>query len=108
LKTEFYLLFIIISGLGTFFVYFYLPETKNIPLEEMARLFGDNDDIAVYADEIHVDHNTHELVIDEHGRAHGIHRVATEARVPHQKAVLETHPLEKDVGQEIESAGSSV
>ena len=89
-------------------MYFYLPETKNIPLEEMARLFGDDDDIAVYADNIHVDHNTHELVIDEYGRAHGIHHVATEAGVPQGKAVLETYALEKDVGQEIESAGSSV
>lgn len=99
---KFYLLFIIISGLGTVLIYFFLPETKNIPLEEMARLFGDDDDIAVYADDIHVDHNTHELVIDEHGRTDGIHRVATEAGAPPKEI------REKQGGQEIESAGSSV
>ncbi|OAL40054.1 hypothetical protein AYO20_00472 [Fonsecaea nubica] len=76
---KFYLVFIIISGLGTFFAYFYLPETKNIPLEEMAKLFGD--EVAVYAEDLHVDHRTHELIVDEHGH-HDIHKVATEAGVP--------------------------
>lgn len=100
---KFYLLFIIISGLGTFFVYFFLPETKNIPLEEMAKLFGDSDDIAVYADDIHMDHNTHELVVDEHGRSDGMRRVATEAGVPEKHVAQDKHDA-----QEIESAGSSV
>jgi len=63
---KFYLIFIIISGLGTIFVYFVLPETKGIPLEEMAAVFGDTDDIAVYSADIHVDHTTHEVVVDEH------------------------------------------
>jgi len=64
---KFYLLFIIISGLGTVFVYFVIPETKGIPLEEMAAIFGDTEDIAVYSADIHVDHNTHDIVVDEHG-----------------------------------------
>lgn len=66
---KFYLIFIIISGLGTIFVYFVLPETKGIPLEEMAAVFGDTDDIAVYSADIHLDHTTHEVIVDEHGES---------------------------------------
>lgn len=99
---KFYLLFIIISGLGTIFVWWFLPETKNIPLEEMAKLFGD--EVAVYADDIHVDHNTHELVVEEHGADEGMHRVATEAGVPGENHVVS----EKGVPHQVESAGSSV
>jgi len=40
-----------------------LPETKSIPLEEMARIFGD--DVVVNLDDVHINHDTHELVIGE-------------------------------------------
>jgi hypothetical protein len=42
----------------------------------MAKLFGDDEHIAVYSTAIHVDHNTHELMIDE---KNGLHHIATEA-----------------------------
>jgi hypothetical protein len=71
-------IFIIISGIGAVVFYFVLPETKGIPLEEMAKLFGDTDDIMVYAEDIHIDHNTHELVVEEHGKENGLTHVATE------------------------------
>jgi hypothetical protein len=77
---KFYLVFIIISGLGFFVVWWWLPETKGIPLEEMAKLFGDTD-IAVYQEDIHVDHNTHELVVEAHDGSH-VQRVATEGALP--------------------------
>lgn len=54
---------------------FYVPETKNIPLEEMAKLFGD--EVAVYAADLSIDHNTHELVVSDHS-GEGVVRVATE------------------------------
>jgi hypothetical protein len=38
-----------------------LPETKGIPLEEMARIFGD--EVVVNLDDVHINHDTHELVI---------------------------------------------
>lgn len=62
---KFYLVFIIITFLGTIALLVFLPETKGIPLEEIAKIFGDDDEVAVYAEYIHVDHNTHELIIDE-------------------------------------------
>ncbi|KEF54374.1 uncharacterized protein A1O9_09540 [Exophiala aquamarina CBS 119918] len=76
---KFYLVFIIISGLGTIFAYIFLPETKNIPLEEMAKLFGD--EVVVYAEDLHIDRGTNELIVDTHGVANGgqVHPVATEA-----------------------------
>jgi hypothetical protein len=72
-------IFIIISGLGAAVFYFVLPETKGIPLEEMAKLFGDSEDIMVYAEDIHIDQNTHELVVETHGDKNGLTHVATEA-----------------------------
>jgi hypothetical protein len=74
--------FIIISGLGAIWAWFFLPETKGVPLEEIAALFGDRDEVMIFSEDIHVDHTTHELVVDTHGaRADGgiTHRVATEA-----------------------------
>ena len=41
-----------------------LPETRNIPLEEIAKIFGDEDQIAVYSESLYVDSNTHQLVLD--------------------------------------------
>ena len=65
--------------------FFVLPETKGIPLEEMAKLFGDDEHIAVYSSAIHLDHNTHELMVDE---KNGLHHIATEAD---RKAVAPVH-----------------
>lgn len=45
----------------------------------MAKIFGDTDDVIVYAEDIHIDRNTHELVVDKHGgRGTGLTHVATE------------------------------
>ena len=45
----------------------------------MAKIFGDTEDVIVYAEDILIDHNTHELVVKEHGgRDTGFTYVATE------------------------------
>ncbi|KAK5313084.1 hypothetical protein LTR93_011079 [Exophiala xenobiotica] len=82
---RFFLVFIILGSLGTIFMWFYLVETKNIPLEEMAKLFGD--EVAVYEADVHVDHNTHELVLEERNGNH-IARVATEVGIPRHATTL--------------------
>jgi hypothetical protein len=75
--------FIVLSGLGVVWMYFYIPETKGVPLEEIAALFGDEDEVVIFSENIHVDRKTHELVIDTHGgtAADGgvTHRIATGA-----------------------------
>ena len=47
----------------------YIPETKGVPLEEMAALFGDQDQVAIFSEDIHVDHTTHALVVNTHNGA---------------------------------------
>jgi hypothetical protein len=77
--------FIIICGLGAIWSWLFLPETKGVPLEEIAALFGDQDEVIIFSENIHVDHTTHDLVVHRHGgpRADGgvAHKVATEASV---------------------------
>lgn len=41
------------------------PETNGLPLEEIADIYGDKDDIVVYQREIRVDRNTHKLVVEK-------------------------------------------
>ncbi|KAL6252541.1 hypothetical protein RBB50_000260 [Rhinocladiella similis] len=65
---KYYLVFIILSAISVVWIYFVLPETKGIPLEEMARIFGD--EVAVYQADIHPVPNTDKLVVEHHD-AHG-------------------------------------
>lgn len=44
---KFWLVFIVISGLGAIVLFFVLPETKGMTLEQIGRLFGD-EDVVVY------------------------------------------------------------
>ena len=62
-------------------MFFVLPETKGIPLEEMARIFGDK--VAVYEADLHINPKANELIVKHHGVSDGEHvqRVATEALV---------------------------
>jgi len=42
---------------------------EGVPLEEIAAVFGDQDEVRMFGEDIHVDHTTHELVVDKHGGA---------------------------------------
>ena len=48
-------------ALGVVWCIFYLPETKGRTLEEMAVVFGDDEDVVVLLKDIHVDHRTHQV-----------------------------------------------
>lgn len=82
-------IFIIISGLGAITMFFLLPETKGIPLEEMAKIFGDTSDIMVYAEDIHVDKNTHELVVHTQQDNDGLTHIATEQGILQRHTAIE-------------------
>lgn len=58
---RFYLVFICISLASSITVFFFFPNTLGKPLEEVARLFGDEDLVAVYQADLTVDHERDSL-----------------------------------------------
>ena len=44
-------------------MWIFWPDTKGLPLEEIAAIFGDADEVAIYQAEIEIDRNTHQVVI---------------------------------------------
>jgi sugar porter (SP) family MFS transporter len=62
---RFYLALIIPGTIGTIIMWIYFPDTKGLPLEEVAAIFGDADEVAVYQREIEIDHTTH-AIVDHH------------------------------------------
>jgi len=59
---KFYLCFIIPGTIGGIIIWLFFPNTKGLPLEEIAAIFGDEDEIAVYQREIDV----HGGIIEDH------------------------------------------
>ena len=59
-----------------------------MPLEEMAALFGDLDEVKIFSENIRVDRTTHELVVDTHGG------IAADGGVA-QRSVTEAEESEK-------------
>ncbi|KAF2742385.1 MFS transporter [Sporormia fimetaria CBS 119925] len=62
---KFYLVFIIPGTIGGIIVWFFFPDTKGLPLEEVAAIFGDVDEVAVYQREIEIEGDD---VVDLHGK----------------------------------------
>lgn len=82
--------FIVVCAIGSVWAYFAIPETKGVPLEELAAIFGDDDEVVVYMKDIHVDMATHELIVDKSKGTAEFGRVATE---PQRKK--DTHHVEE-------------
>lgn len=59
-------------------MFFILPETKNIPLEELSAIFGDEDEVVLYSRDIMIDNNTHKLVLNTHTEGADLVREITE------------------------------
>ena len=92
--------FIIISGLGAFWAYFFLPETRGVPLEEIAAIFGDADEVMVFSEDIHIDRGTHELVVEQRGVGSdggAVARIATEAGVRPSSEQEKAHVAETEM-----------
>jgi hypothetical protein len=59
---KFYLCFIIPGTIGGFIMFFFFPDTKGLPLEEIAAIFGDADEVAIYQRDIEIDHKDHRII----------------------------------------------
>jgi len=62
---KFYLCFIIPGTIGAVVMWIWFPDTNGLPLEEVAALFGDSDEVAIYQRDIEVDFATH-AIVDHH------------------------------------------
>lgn len=67
---KFYLCFIIPGTLGGIAIWLWFPDTNGLPLEEVAAIFGDADEVAIYQRDIEVDFATHSIV--EHHDERGV------------------------------------
>jgi hypothetical protein len=70
-----------------------LPETKGIPLEEMAKIFGD--EVVVNLDDVHINQDTHELVVGGGALEH----VATHQGITPEAAKILGEHREKEEGR---------
>lgn len=59
---KFYLALIIPGTIGGFIVFFLFPDTHDRPLEEIAEIFGDRDEVAIYQRDVVFDPTTHAVV----------------------------------------------
>jgi hypothetical protein len=53
---------IIPGSIGGVVMFLFFPDTKGIPLEEVAAIFGDADEVAVYERELDFDATTHSVI----------------------------------------------
>ncbi|KAK0283044.1 hypothetical protein LTR91_010225 [Friedmanniomyces endolithicus] len=67
---KFYLALIIPGSIGGVLMFLYFPDTNGVPLEEVAAIFGDADEVAVYERDLDFDPTTH-AVIDAHSGEKG-------------------------------------
>ena len=68
----------------------FVPETKGVPLEEVAVIFGDRDEVVIFTEDIQVGAAENELVANEH---HG----AAEVENTKREVEISGHEDEKSV-----------
>lgn len=85
---KFYLVFICITAVAVVWAFFEVKETKGVPLEEIAALFGEREQVTVFAADVHVDHTKDEVVVDS--EVGGIqHREKSHAQNVEGRAITE-------------------
>jgi len=57
-------------------MFFVFPDTNGLPLEEIATIFGDADEVAIYQADIDIDHNTHAII--DHRQIQGSGKASVE------------------------------
>jgi hypothetical protein len=64
---KFYLAFIIPGSIGGVAMWIWWPDTNGVPLEEIAAIFGDGDEVAVYRAEIEIGSDGVGVIGEKHG-----------------------------------------
>jgi hypothetical protein len=90
-------------AIGIVWAWFVIPETKGVPLEELAAVFGDDDEIVVYMKDIHVDAATHQLVVDKQKGNPELGRVVTELHGQTHTDVVEQEGSAKEHSEKADS-----
>ncbi|KAJ9615908.1 hypothetical protein H2200_001985 [Cladophialophora chaetospira] len=63
---KFILVFVSVLSVGSLVYWFWVPETRAVPLEELAAIFGDVDEVKLYSSELTVDVDGHVAREDHH------------------------------------------
>ncbi|RVX65797.1 hypothetical protein B0A52_10328 [Exophiala mesophila] len=84
---KFYLVFICILAVGLVFISLILPETKGIPLEEIAVIFGDQDEVVIFSEDLAVGDSPEDLVVRNHAAGEGENDTAEKASELHHETV---------------------
>lgn len=88
---KFYLVFISVTAVAFVWACFTIRETKGLPLEEIALLFGERDEVTVLSTDIHVDHTNHNLVVEDGGDV--IYNDKDQAKVQANHTKAESQPV---------------
>ena len=59
----------------------FIPETKGVPLEEIAMMFGDRDEVVVFTADIQVGLAENELAVKEHHGGAVVDSIKSEAEI---------------------------
>jgi hypothetical protein len=84
---KFYLALIIPGCIGAVVMYIFFPDTRELPLEEVALIFGDADEVAIYQRDIEIDHKTH-AIVDHHNNVEKQFEYGTE-HIEHKGGAVE-------------------
>jgi len=68
---KFIIMFICILAVGCVMFWVFIPETKSVPLEELAVIFGDADEVKVFSADIHIDSNK-EVIFNDHQHSQAV------------------------------------
>lgn len=69
-------------AIGSGLYWYWIPETKGVPLEELAAIFGDTDEVKVYSNDLFIGSNN-EVIFED--------RVVEKKTLPDGKAAVEVH-----------------
>lgn len=97
---KFYLVFIVPGVFGASTIGFYWPDTKGFPLEEVAAVFGDAEEVAIYQRDLETDfHRPIGTSADENKKSAVTHLEATPTKPLHETTQAQGIESSKSVSE---------